>query len=255
MTQMKIPISVGDRLRARKGSAQHCLIATAARRQWGGEWTATPGVVERDTGNGQVMRWRPSLGAYLTMFLFDAGLPVPVRSVKLVRGRKVTSRRRVVQSPGRKPRMQCEPPPAARPARPRRAQGMAAGVALAGAVLVAAEGLEWVAFAIAGVLAAVAAVVTAVKVRHHRRAGVLAPAPVAPSRSSWAPGTRRAMTATVAGTAGAPEPPPARSLTRPRRQAPEPGQVQAAAPKAAPVIRELPAQALPASQEVVNASS
>ena len=241
MTTMKIPIRFGDRIRSKRGSAQHCLIATAARRQWGGDWNALPDSVEHVSDNGQVMRWKPSLGAYLTMFLFDAGLPVPVRSVKLVRGRKMPVQGCILTQPGRNKRTAAEPPAARRARTARRA---AAGATGAGVLLLAADGLEWIIYAVAGMLIAVAAAAAIRTVRRHRREGVLpSGSRGAPRSQQHEPGASRAGEAETA----------APSFARPDRQGPELDPVQPAAPKAVPVISEAVREAVPVPQEVASA--
>jgi hypothetical protein len=201
VSTIKIPLNFSDRFRSRPGSATTCVIATAAKRQWGGHWTVTAKSVEHTSGSSRVTRWRPSASALLVMLLFDLGLPVPARSVKLVRGK------------------------AAPPRRIRRVRRAAAGATAGGVLLLVVSGLAWVVFAVAGVLIAALAVVTAVKLRGTRQPAVpFRPVPQQPAR-------------------------PAPSFTRPERPQPDPEPVQLAAPKAAPVIKE------PAPQEVVNAST
>jgi hypothetical protein len=105
MNDIVIPIRVADQLRSKRRSASACLIATAARRTWGGDWQVNHGRAERTSAGGEVMRWRLSAGARVVMWLFDRALPVPVRSVRLTGGTTVPgSSRRPRQGGRRAPR-------------------------------------------------------------------------------------------------------------------------------------------------------
>ncbi|MGH3304890.1 MAG: hypothetical protein ACRDOK_25125 [Streptosporangiaceae bacterium] len=218
MSTMRIPIRFGDRLRSQRGSARTCLIATAAQRTWGGSWTVNHKGAERTSDDGQVMSWRPSAGAHLVMSLSDAGLPVPVRSVKLVRGR---ARPGPVARPGTGHKA---PSPAVPGRRGPRARKVAAGAAAAGVLALVISEFAWLILALIG---AVAAVLTAVIVRNVR-AG--AQAQHVPGRTRPDP---RAQAAPQPAVHHAP-------LTRPEPPRPEPKTVPNPMPKTATVPAELP---------------
>lgn len=227
---MRIPVTLADRLRSRRGSVQTCLIATAAQRAWGGSWSVNHQRAELNTDDGRVMTWRPSAGAHLVMSLFDAGLPVPVRAVRLVRGNGAPGM--VRPASGRKASQPARTAPEAAGTtasgmRAGRARKAAAGAAAAGALLLVVSGLAWVVVAVIGAAAAVLAAVIVRNLRAHHRA------PRAPhlraepdqGRAAWRGSHTPAAT-----------PPAAQqgSFTRPEPPQPETNPVQCPAPKAAP---------------------
>jgi hypothetical protein len=161
VSHMRVRIRLIDRLRSKPNSAQACLIATAANRQWGGGWSVTHMDVKRTDDNGQEMTWRPSAGAHLVMTLYDWGLPVPVRSVKLVRGRGMPTgvvKPAAAGQKAKKPGAQWKAAGTGVVAgRSRKAKRVAAGVTAAGVLLLVVSGLAWVVLAIAGAVIGVLA--------------------------------------------------------------------------------------------------
>ncbi|MBO0813533.1 MAG: hypothetical protein J2P30_00030 [Actinobacteria bacterium] len=159
-------VTRADFRKSNRGSAGSCVLATALTRQYGGEWfVAGRGAIWTD-GRGTQKSYRLSAGAMAKMIGFDFGIPgTSTGRVRLTGGRSVRSialRRKA-----------------------------AAGV-VCGAFAVAALGFAWVFFAIAGAIAAVIAVVAAVKFRSRPAAAPAVPlaktapsAKVVPAPSRW----------------------------------------------------------------------
>jgi hypothetical protein len=214
---MKVPIAFTDHLRAKRHSAKHCIIATAAKRQWGGDWTVTHKSAEHVSASGPTMTWRLSGGAFLVALLFDLGIRLPVRSVRLVNGRAAkpkAGKARKTSSPRKR--------------RARKARRAVAVVTGAGVVWLAVSGLAWVMFAIVGAIIGVLAVVAVVRFRADRRTAVPPARPVQTRPAGNQP-----------------------SPILPSRPEPQPEPVQPVAPKAAPATIEAPAQAQPAEGAVM----
>lgn len=201
---------------SRHNSAQ-CLIATAARRQWGGEWFVSDWVnVWSDVG-GVRTYWRHTPSSALAMAAFEFRLPFRPRTAHL---------RRTSLSPSGRRR--------------RRRMMLGGGTALA----VLAFSGAWLPVVLAGAgLTAVLGARTAVAILG-RRAGRTAPQlPSFSELSAMSPAQRRVhlgVREPAAAAPGADAPVPARQAARPRQivpaQArPAPVPVPAPVPAAVPV--------------------
>jgi hypothetical protein len=87
---LRVYFSAGVRMGA-CGGEDDCLLATAARNQWGGEWRVSGELVQHWSDDGVVTVWRTSSDARMVMDLFDSGRLVPYLSVVMTRGYGICS--------------------------------------------------------------------------------------------------------------------------------------------------------------------
>lgn len=85
MRALYVRLTWRDWAKSHRGSPTACLVATAARRQWGGQWevTATAANWSKD---GMVRTYRPTAAASAVILAFDTVRmpPLLARRVKLI---------------------------------------------------------------------------------------------------------------------------------------------------------------------------
>jgi hypothetical protein len=74
-----------------QGGVYDCLLATAARHQWGGEWRVTAELVQHCDDDGVLTVWRTSSDGRMVVELSDSGQLVPYLSVVMTRGNGICS--------------------------------------------------------------------------------------------------------------------------------------------------------------------
>jgi hypothetical protein len=141
---------------AQRNNASACLLAVALAREYGGQWSVTPGRAVQVSGG--YCRLRLGLGARRALIRFDATGTMARRGTTVTLYGKPPGTRREQNRT-----LVCRSP---RPGQQRRSRlGTMAGVTSAVSLALIGDGLAWVLIAAAGLVIAVFAVIAGVRIR------------------------------------------------------------------------------------------